>query len=625
MEVSMLDIKKLQLKDKIDYLFFSVPLIPFFMIEFAARGSFTGIITWLINEPIQFFISLALFYAVYVFLWANLNHRGAAALSFSIIWIIISCIVGCKREILGTPLMPWDILIGTDAAQIIENVNLSQLNFLYDWVFLLVLAINISIVVIIFIFQKGKYLRVRTCNILTVICCITVATIILTLPRIDMAEASVICEKDGYARGFIVSAKLWSEMNKSVAAMANSPDRDFQYEFKTGKATTDIKPNVIFIMSEAFWDATLLPNVTFSKDPIPNFHALAEESISGKMISNTYGGLTDNVEFEVMTGFSLKYLPYQTNAFMTSVKGSIPALPSYFKSLGYQTISVHPNTDTFFNRNTVYPLLGIDNFVSLEDMHDVKSKGTYISDETFADYIISEYKQGQKPVFMYNISVQNHWPYTIENYYEEYDIEVKSNRDIDKDSMIALQNYTQGIHDADASLKEIIDYFRNIEQPTVIIFFGDHLPALTEELGAYKELGYIDDSLGDSELFHGNEGVEIADERKFIQSKKIFEVPYLIWSNYQTIPEKGKTLSANYFGIYSMSKIGLELPPFYNFLLDYSNKIPVNRYFLSIDENGMPFTETPEVYSDYENIYEKVQANMLFGNQMEGDLFKIKE
>lgn len=253
-------------------------------------------------------------------------------------------------------------------------------------------------------------------------------------------------------------------------------------------------------------------------------------------------------------------------------------------------------------------------------MPDAKRKGSYISDDYFADRIISEYEKAPKPVFMYNISMQNHWPYTTENYYQNYDIKVSSNKNLNRSEMIALQNYTQGIRDADTSLKKIVDYFKTVKEPTVIIFMGDHLPALTDNLGIYKNLGYIDSAISDSDLFKG--GTSISDETIMLQSQKVLETPYLIWFNYQTDLEEGKTISANYLGIYTMSKIGMGLPPFYNFLLDYSNKLPVNRYFLSIDASGKLYSDTPANYSIYEYVYMTVQNDIIFGNQNEIKLFR---
>lgn len=617
----MFRIRKFPAIDKFDILFFSIPLLSLIMIEYASRGSVIDIVYWLIESPVSFLISLILFYSVYIFLWANLNHRGAAAITFSIIWLALSCVIGNKREILGTTLAPWDITVGSNAAKIIENVNPSQLTFFFDWVFIVVLAVNIAIAVMILIFQKGKYLKVKNCNILTVMTCVIIGTIILTLPNISLVEASASCDKDGFVRGFIENSKLWSKMNNPGSDPSAVSGNDTQYQFTSGKATSDIKPNVIFVMSESFIDITAIPNLTFSEDPIPNFHALSKEGVSGEMVTNTYGGLTDNVEFEVMTGFSMKYLPYQANSYTTIVKKPIPALPAYFKSLGYQTIAVHPYESAFFNRNTVYPLLGIDNFITLEDMPDARKKGIYVSDDSFADYVISEFDKSQHPAFMYNISVQNHWPYTTENYYKNYDIEVKSSNDLDKESMTALRNFTQGLHDADASLKRITDYFRTVKEPTVVIFFGDHFPSLTAELSVYKKLGFINEALSDTDF--GDKGIDAADKR-FMQSQELFKMPYLIWSNYEMKEGKGKTLSASYLGINALSEIGMELPPFYNFLLDYSGKLPVNRYFILVDSSGMPLDEVPAIYRNYESVYQNVQNDILFGAQNNKELFEVK-
>ncbi|MDD3350218.1 MAG: LTA synthase family protein, partial [Eubacteriales bacterium] len=501
-------------------------------------------------------------------------------------------------------------------ASLLDSVNFSQLTFLSNGIFLIAVVINLSIVAFIFASQKTKYLSVRTCNIATVLCCLAVGSIFFTLPEADIQDSASICAEDGYIRGFIVNAQLWGEMNDAIGSTVSAADAEFEYGFTTREATTDIKPNIIYIMSEAFWDVTLLPNITFSEDPIPTLHALGNEGISGNLVSPMYGGGTDNVEFEVITGFSLKYFPYQTNVYTTALKKPIPSIPRYLKSMGYQTLAVHPYEGTFFDRKEVYPLLGIDRFIALEDMKDTKVKGAYASDDFFADYIISEYKQAQKPVYMYNISMQNHWPYTTENYYSEYEIEVKSKETLTKDQLIALRNYTQGIHDADASLKKITDYFRTIKEPTVVVFMGDHLPVLTEQFGIYKDLGYIDSTFDD---------INTINERLLIDCQKILKTPYLIWSNYEIGSEKGKTLSASYLGSYVMSKIGMEIPPFYNFLLDYSNKVPVNRYFLAVDASGRPFLETPAAYNNYESTYENIQKNMMFGEQNQWTLFEVKQ
>ncbi|QNU66899.1 sulfatase-like hydrolase/transferase [Ruminiclostridium herbifermentans] len=620
-----MDIKKLLSKNLcVKVLFFIIPLISLFIIEFATRGDLASIFEWIIKAPMQFTLSLALQYAIYIVIFAIFKHAGATALFYSVLSVLIAASVGSKREILGVPLMPWDIMSSLNVAGLMGSINLAQFNFLYNWIFVLSLIIFIAILLVIFIYQKSVFNFSKKSRIIaSILSGAVIVVVFVTLPKAGIEESPItICEENGYIRGFIVNAQLWAEMDEESTELAYNDN--YKYDFTSGEATSDIKPNVIFIMSEAFWDATLLPNVVFSEDPIPNFHKLQKSAISGEMVSPTYGGLTCNVEFEILTGLSLKYLPYQTTAYTTSIKRDIPAMPSYFKELGYQTIGVHPYEKSFFMRNTVYPMLGIDKFVTQSEMPDAQIKGGYISDDTFADYIISEYEKAEKPVFMYNISMQNHWPYTNENYYEDNKFQVQSSKNLDNESITALQNYAQGISDADKSLKKVIDYFTNVKEPTVVIFLGDHLPALTDQLGVYKKLGFIDKSVNDDDLFKGTEGQNIENRNMLIDNQKILKTPYLIWFNYKTDIEKGKTLSPNYMGAYVLSKIGMKIPPFYNFLLDYSQKVPVNRHFLSVLSNGTAYKKTPSKYNDYEYTYEKVQKDILYGEQEYRDLFFAK-
>ena len=620
-----MDIKKLFSKNLyVKVLFFTIPLISLLTIEFATRGNLTSIFEWIIRSPLQFTLSLALLYAIYIVICVISKRAGVAALFYSALCILIAAIVGSKREILGVPLMPWDIMSSLNVAGLIGSMNLAQFKFLYNWIFILSLIIIIAILLVIFIYQRAVFNFTKKSRIIaSILSGVIIVVVFITLPKASIEDSpTTICEENGYIRGFIVNAQLWADMDEDSTELVYNDN--YKYKFTAGEATTNIKPNVIFIMSEAFWDATLLPNVVFSEDPIPKFHDLQKTAISGEMVSPTYGGLTCNVEFEIMTGLSLKYLPYQTTAYTTSINRDIPAMPSYFKELGYQTIAVHPYEKSFFKRNAIYPMLGIDRFVTQSDMPDAKIKGEYISDDTFADYIISEYEKAEKPVFMYNISMQNHWPYTTENYYKDNMFQIQTSKNLDEESITALQNYAQGISDADRSLKKVIDYFTNVKEPTVVIFLGDHLPALTDQLGVYKKLGFIDKSVNDADLFKGTEGKNIENRNMLIDNQRILKTPYLIWFNYKTATEKGRTLSSNFMGAYVMSQIGMKIPPFYNFLLDYSKKVPVNRHFLSVLSNGISYKNTPSKYNDYEYTYEKVQKDILYGDQKDKELFFAK-
>jgi phosphoglycerol transferase MdoB-like AlkP superfamily enzyme len=50
-----------------------------------------------------------------------------------------------------------------------------------------------------------------------------------------------------------------------------------------------------------------------------------------------------------------------------------------------------------------------------------------------------------------------------------------------------LENYTNTISDVDQSLKILIEGLKDINEPSVVVFFGDHLPMLGNDFDVYKE------------------------------------------------------------------------------------------------------------------------------------------
>ncbi|TIT57607.1 MAG: hypothetical protein E5W60_23715, partial [Mesorhizobium sp.] len=92
----------------------------------------------------------------------------------------------------------------------------------------------------------------------------------------------------------------------------------------------DEKPDIIVVMSESFWDPTKLPGVTITPDPIPNVRALR----SGYMFSPEFGGMTANIEFEALTGFSNAFLPAGSIPYQQYVRTPTPSLATFLKSEG---------------------------------------------------------------------------------------------------------------------------------------------------------------------------------------------------------------------------------------------------------------------------------------------------
>ncbi len=141
--------------------------------------------------------------------------------------------------------------------------------------------------------------------------------------------------------------------DKAVEAIvSNSPK-----PIKAGDPNNHVKPNVIVVLSEAFWDPTVIKGVEFSRDPIPFFHKLQQTGTSGTMLSPQYGGGTANVEFEVLTGNSMRFLPQGSIAYNQFLTNEVDSLASIYARQGYTSTAISPFYNWYFNSNKIYQVL----------------------------------------------------------------------------------------------------------------------------------------------------------------------------------------------------------------------------------------------------------------------------
>ena len=329
---------------------------------------------------------------------------------------------------------------------------------------------------------------------------------------------------------------------------------------KSGTGTR--KPDVVVILSESFWDVTKLPGTRFEPDPLENFRNVAREGVSGTMTSPMFGGKTAAVEFEVLTGNSMAFLPKGSIPYQQYVFDGFPSLPRLFKENGYRTQAVHTFEKTFFNRNGAYPKLGFDRFVSKEDIPDPKYEGPFISDETFTDEILKalDSGSGSGPAFVFGVSMENHFSYEGHKF-DAFDVDVSSDSGaLTKDDLVTLRNYAQGIRAADKQLARLVNVLRKRSEPTVVLFFGDHLGILGDEYGAYVRSGFLPGS-DESSWTRG-------------QALAMRSPNYLLWANFPLPPgmEPGseKTVRAAFLGDLAVEASGITPDARYRFLRSVS-------------------------------------------------------
>lgn len=281
--------------------------------------------------------------------------------------------------------------------------------------------------------------------------------------------------------------------------------------------------NVIIVMNEAFSDLTDYDVFTYSKqdDPLKYLHAAQSDShcISGHIVVPGFAGGTANTEFDVLTGMQTNALSSTTTSAFRAVNRNLDSLFRVFGADGYRTLFMHPGYDWFYNRENVYRWLGAGETMFVDQMKDPTYKGTWVTDDYMAGLIEQQFEKSAAegvPLFNYTTTIQNHMSYTADKYGPGYEFPpVQTSVKLSDQAQTLLSVYIEGVRDADAMLGRLTDYFRNSDAPTVLVFYGDHLPYL-----------------GDNELVYRELGLEIAKpESQRTNAFCAYETPYVIWAN----------------------------------------------------------------------------------------------
>ncbi|MET0618052.1 MAG: LTA synthase family protein [Luteibacter sp.] len=249
-------------------------------------------------------------------------------------------------------------------------------------------------------------------------------------------------------------------------------------------------PDIVIVQSESFFDPSVIRGLEH-EEFAPNLHRLAEHASTGRLHVPTFGGGTIRTEFEVLTGLSLRYFPTMQFPYLQMQAGVMPGMVRVLRSHGYETIAVHGNDAGFWNRTAAFKSLGFDRFVSQPDFpKDFRKDGEYMADSAMTDEIMSQLKDAGPPRFVFAISMEAHGPYD-----KSVNIDTRQ-RDaipvpegISDDAKLQLRNYIYHMRHADAELGRLAELLKQRERPTLLLFYGDHLPALVE---TYDKAGFAD-------------------------------------------------------------------------------------------------------------------------------------
>lgn len=361
--------------------------------------------------------------------------------------------------------------------------------------------------------------------------------------------------KNGTVTAFLMELQYMSVEKPSGYNEKDAREALASYETAGTPANT---PNIIVVMNEAFSDPAVLGGFTTNEDYMPFVHSLlrgAEDTVSGLLNVSVKGGNTANTEFEYLTGNSMAFLPYGSIPYQQYIKNETPSMASWLSGFGYRTVAMHPYRAAGWDRNKVYPLMGFDEMYFEEFYKDSGVIRKYVSDEADYEKIIQIYEQKEpgEPLFLFNVTMQNHSSYNDWADYDNFSPDIT----VDGSDSEVLSAYLSLMKLSDQATERLVDYFAKEEEDTVIVFFGDHQPT---------------DSVVNPVLkLNGTSSSSLSAEEEALR----YQVPFFIWANYDIEEESGLNISANYLASRTLDAAGLPKPGYFSFLSELEKQAPV--------------------------------------------------
>ena len=365
-------------------------------------------------------------------------------------------------------------------------------------------------------------------------------------------------------------------------------------EVSSPEATDEVdksqsSPVVLAIMNESFTDFDMLGKLDCNKEYLKNYYALKDDPGTlewGCTYTSTYGGGTYKSEFEYLTGSAMANIP-GTIPYMMFDFTKVSSLVEEYKAEGYKCVAAHAFLPTDWRRDRVYADMGFDKFLDIRDFDregKIDSRG-YLSDEGNYERMIEEIKNTDEPLFLFNVTIQNHGGYTegeLPGVAVDVDPEYNGYED--------FRIFAGDMKKSDEALKYLLDELRKMERPVTVAFFGDHQPSLDTECL---------DILLESEKDTASNDAEFA-QRKYI-------TPYFIWTNHNSLPLEGKPtdevsiITPTYLGVATRYYAGCELTDFDKYMLNLRSKLPMlNINGLYTDRTGFVASTELDTISDEE-------------------------
>lgn len=559
-----------------------IPILIFYTMEWFLRNPFEKM-----RFPIQL-LNIAFFELFAFFLFFATKRLRLTLRIEAVIALLIGLINYFVIQFRSNPVMPWDIFSIRTAASVADNYQykLQPRAIVCILVFIAILA------VCQFASKKAdvdkqkqptfilsKKIRI-TGTLICALCLFLLGNYVQTQDCVKrfriydkLFTPNTMTYKDGTVVAFLLECQYLSVKTPDSYSEEKAKELLTQAATQSAANTNDIRgqapeelPNIIVIMNEAFSDLSILDDYVTNEDEMPYMRSLmngAENTISGYMDVSVLGGNTANTEFEFLTGDTMAFLPQGSIPYQQYVHDTMPSMASSLKEMGYRTLALHPYGAKGWDRHEVYEYFDFDAFYSKSDFIEPHLLRKYISDQEDVKKVIELYEQDpETPLFLFNVTMQNHSSYTdaFDNFTPT--IEVEGN------NSFALNQYLSLLKESDRSLEQLITYFEQVDDPTIIVFFGDHQPTDSVVSPIYKLNGRSVYSLTEEEL------------------RLRYQVPYIIHANFDIEEAQNLPMSTNYLGVKTLEAAGLPLNDYQQFLSTQYEAYPSISVLQVTDSNG---------------------------------------
>ena len=482
------------------------------VIEMASRHSLIRGLVFLFTHPLNFaagmFIVLSTLSLAHLF-----KKRSFWLILFSGFWLLCGFVNAGMLFFRVTPFSPTDLTLIPSATAIFTI-------YLEVWqivLLVLVLAAVISGLVLAYIHAVKHPVRLRMASVLIA------GSVLLAVGAYSL---TVVGHEESREKSFANIADAYSRYGFVYCFTTGAFDRgvsrpDFYSRSAVNwmvgnlkeEAQPELRPNILFVQLESFFDVSYLDDVEFTENPIPNFTRLRDAFSSGFLTVPSVGAGTANTEFEVLSGMSLDFLGLGEYPYKTTLRDQACETVVWdLKSLGYTGEAIHNNTGTFYDRDKVFAQLGFDSFTSIEYMDGVEFNPIgWCRDSILTGEILKALDSTPGQDFVFTITVQGHGKY-------QRGVDSEDMEDLDvtwagePDEQEALAYYMSQLSETDAFIGDLVSALSRRAEPTILVLYGDHLPSF---------------SIGSDQLENGD----------------IFQTEYVMWTNLR-LPKRDEDLYA---------------------------------------------------------------------------------